>query len=272
MAISDKRTLRRKIKIDMENGLTDSEISAKYNVPGGKVKKIRKIRPKLCEDKDFRKYEIIRDFKCLSEFEIGEINHTDLINVFCNASKIITRDGKGKRYRNLIYPLKPREWELRHAICDVLSKLEFNYLIECPIKNPEGVSKKQRPLWTDIAILTKKGIVDIELKDARSLSGIRQDFRKLLSAPFSTIGTACFYLFNDKNFDDNKLSDILSDYVRAYESELKNLEKLGIKIYEKWFLFFLFAFDERMIFSCFFKNIKEVGSEWINKSEFHFGD
>ena len=270
MTILGERALRRKIKIDIENGLDDSEISAKYNMPEGKARRIRKIRPNPCEDKDFCKYETIRDLKCLSEFEVGEINQTSLIKVFFNASKLITRDSKGKRYRNLIYPLKPREWELRHAICDVLSELKFNYLIECPIKNPIEVSGKEKPLWTDIAILTKKGIVDIELKDARGISGIRQDFRKLLSAPPSTIGTACFYLFNDKNFNDNNLSYIISDYVGAYKSELENLEKLGVKIYEKWFLFFLFAFHEKRIFSCFFENIKEVSSEWFNKSELHF--
>jgi hypothetical protein len=270
MASANSKLIRKKIKIDIETGLNDCDISTKYreyNITEARVRMIRKRRPPICKDADFKKYELIRELNCLSEYERGNISGESLNDIFSKASKLISEDTKGYKYRNLIYPLEPREWEMRHAICDVLSELKFNYLIECPIKNPiANTNKRDGALWTDISILSKKGIIDIEIKDSRGVYNIRQDFKKLLSAPDSTVGTACFFLCNDNKFEESKLKEIISEYVKAYDLEHKNLQRLNVRIYYRWFLFFLFSFKEKFIFNCFFDNINEVTDEWKNKS------
>ena len=267
MKKSDEKAIRKKIKIDLENNMNPSEIAAKHSFSIERVKKIMKKRPLIFYDDEFQKYEKIRTYGCLDEFGEGEIAHADLEDIFYDASKLIVSDGSKKRYRNLVFPIEPREWEIRQVICDVLSKKQFNYLIECPIKNPLSPDNRKNALWTDLSILTKSGIVDIELKNACKSDSIRPDFRKLLSAPISTVGTACFYLSNDTD-TENRLPTIISAYNKAYRAEIKSIGSYGIEMYDKWFFFFLFAFHEKRTFSCYYESIMDVNLDYLMQSEF----
>lgn len=273
MGGSDEKKLNKKIKIDLEKGENVSEIASKYEVSEKRVKIIKKKKPPICKDKDFLKFEKIREYGCLDEFGSGKITPTDLKSIFCDASKLIVREMSKKRYEHLISPIEPREWELRHAICDTLSKNKFNYIIECPIKDPFEDSKKNnnrnrdKVRRTDIAILTENGIIDIELKNAHNEEGLMTDFRKFLSSPYSTIGTASFYISTHADID-SRLLEIEKKFNLAYKKERKKLKNGGIVIHKKWYLFFLLAFYENRTFSCTYENINNMNFEINNELEF----
>ena len=122
--------------------MNESEVAIKYGISERRVKIIRRRKPLICQDNDFHKFERIREFGCLDEFKFGKIDPMDLTNIFCEASRSIVKETSKKCYGHLIYPIEPRELELRHAICDILSSKKFNYIIECPIKNPYKDSNK----------------------------------------------------------------------------------------------------------------------------------
>ena len=120
---------------------------------------------------------------------------------------------------------------------------------------------------TDIAILTENGIIDIELKSAHNEEGLMTDFRKFLSSPYSTIGTAIFYISTHADID-SRLLEIEKKFNLAYKKERKKLKNGGIVIHKKWYLFFLLAFYENRTFSCTYENINNMNFEINNELEF----
>ena len=155
------------------------------------------------------------------------------------------------KYGHLLFPLKPREIEARQVMIEVLNDSPLNYMIECPIHS-SFQKLKNRTSFVDLSIFLKHGIVDIEFK--RSPSDIDRDLPKLLSD--SSIGCASFYLFNGKKID-NQLNLIKDRFQSAYNHTL-DLNGEFDPFFDKWYLMYLIAIEERRIFYQIHKNLRNL--------------
>ena len=193
--------------------------------------------------------EKIRSASFIEAFGSGELGPQELLSIFeVTSDKMLTHESK---YGHLLYPLKPREIEARQVMSEVLNGNRLNYMIECPIHSP--VQKlKNRTSFVDLSIFLNNGIVDIEFK--QSPSDIDRDFPKLLSP--SSIGCASFYLFNGKSID-RQLPLIKSRFQKAYESAL-DLDDDFAPFFNKWYLLYLLALEERRTFYQIFYNLKQL--------------
>jgi hypothetical protein len=203
--------------------------------------------------------EQVRNQSYIKKVGFGEIRPSTLQNIFIKTSELLLTDPL--KAGHLLYPLKPRELEVRKVMCDVLSTMKYNYMIECPVDNPLQKGHLAQPLFVDMSVYTKKGIIDIELKE--SPTDIGRDFPKLLSS--SSVGCGCFYLFRGENID-KQLKLIIDRYKSSYKRKYRELEKQD-KIYDKWFQFFLFAYKERRIFARLYQDIKSIEFDLIFESE-----
>jgi hypothetical protein len=190
----------------------------------------------------------IRDPIYIKTFGIGEMGPHELLSLLkATKDKMLNNE---QRCGHLIYPMKPRELEVRKVMCDVLGDNNFNYMIECPIHSTFQKSKN-RVSFVDLSIFLGNGIVDIEFK--QSPSDIARDFPKLLSP--CSIGCASFYIFNGKNID-KQLPLIISRFHEAYETA-KSIKVDFMPCLSKWYLFYLLAFEEKRAFYQIFYNFEQ---------------
>ena len=124
-------------------------------------------------------------------------------------------------------------------------------MIECPIHSPTQ-KLKYRASFTDLTIFLSNGIIDIEFK--KSPSDIKRDFPKLLSS--NSLGCSSFYLFNGKSIK-KQLPLIKNRYQEAYETTRNNLDNLNL-LKNKWYIFFLLAFEEGQIIYRVFDEIEQL--------------
>lgn len=195
------------------------------------------------------KKDEIRSSSFIEAYGSGNVDPQKLRKIFdLSADTILAEKTK---YKNLLYPLKPREIEARQIMIRVLETEGLNYMIECPIHSP--LQKiKNRASRVDLSIFSENGIVDIEFK--QSPSDIDRDFPKLLSP--SSIGCASFYIFNGKKID-KQLSWIMDRFQAAYNHSI-NLNDEFIPFFDKWYLVYFVAIEERRIFYQSFKNLGNV--------------
>lgn len=195
------------------------------------------------------KKDEIRSSSFIEAYGSGNVDPQKLRKIFdLSADTILAEKTK---YKNLLYPLKPREIEARQIMIRVLETEGLNYMIECPIHSP--LQKiKNRASRVDLSIFSENGIVDIEFK--QSPSDIDRDFPKLLSP--SSIGCASFYIFNGKKID-KQLSWIMDRFQAAYNHSI-NLNDEFIPFFDKWYLVYFVAIEERRIFYQNFKNLRNV--------------
>ena len=130
-------------------------------------------------------------------------------------------------------------------------------MIECPIDSPTQKSEN-RASFTDLSIYLSNGIIDIEFKE--SPSDIKRDFPKLLSS--NSLGCSNFYLFNGKSIK-KQLPRIKDGYQKAFEDTRDELDKLNL-LKNKWYVFFLLAFEEKQIIFQPFDNIEKLDFSIIN--------
>jgi len=181
----------------------------------------------------------IRSPSFVKAYGSGELDPQKLLTIFeLTSDKMLTDELK---YDHLLYPLRPREIEARQVMIEVLNIRSLNYMIECPTHSPFQ-KLKNRTSFVDLSIFLKNGIVDIEFK--QSPSDIDRDFPKFLSP--SSIGCASFYLFNGKRID-NQLNLIKNRFQAAYDHAL-DLNGEFIPFFDKWYLIYLIAIEERRTF------------------------
>jgi hypothetical protein len=198
---------RRLIRNEIDSGKADEEIATRLDVPLENVKRIRKrIQRKDMaahrspgQDKS-RKFETVRSDEFVEKYGAGKLSPENLAGLFCQAAERLTRADDG--YEHMLSPIMPREWEVRQVLCDLFSLRGFNFMIECPIEGrPLRPVKRKAAQRTDLAVYSRSGIIDIELKDANHDEGIAKDAVKLLTAPSTTLGTAVFYLSNHQSIE-----------------------------------------------------------------------
>jgi len=188
----------------------------------------------------------------------GELDPQKLLTIFeLTSDKMLTDEIK---YDHLLYPIRPREIEARQVMIEVLNMQSLNYIIECPIHSPFQ-KLENRTSFVDLSIFLKNGIVDIEFK--QSPSDIDRDFPKLLSP--SSIGCASFYLFNGKRID-NQLKFIKNRFQAAYNHTL-DLNGEFVPFFDKWYLMYLIAIEERRRFYLIYNSLKNLNfSDIIEKA------
>jgi hypothetical protein len=203
--------------------------------------------------------EEVRSKKYIKKVGIGVLKPSELQNIFIRTAKRLLKDTT--KAKCLLYPIKPRELEVRQVLCDVLTKLKYNHMIECPLDTPIKKWDRDSPAFVDLSIYTKKGIIDIEFKE--SPTDIGRDFPKLLSS--SSVGCGSFYLFRGQNIN-RRLKLIMKRYQKSYESKYRQLKRKGL-IHDKWFQFFLLAYDESRIFSKLYPSIKSIDFRLVFEGE-----
>jgi hypothetical protein len=124
-------------------------------------------------------------------------------------------------------------------------------MIECTIHSP-GQKLQHRASFIDLSIFLSDGIIDIEFK--KFPSDIKKDFPKILSS--ESLGCASFYLFSGKKID-KQLPLIKNRYQEDYKATLNILNHLSM-IKNKWYIFFLLAYEQERIFCNVFKEIERL--------------
>ena len=200
----------------------------------------------------------IRSPSFIEIFGSSELGPHELLSIFeLTSDKMLTDEGK---YDHLLYPIRPREIEARQVMIEVLNIKSLNYMIECPIHSPFQ-KLKNRTSFVDLSIFLKHGIVDIEFK--QSPSDIDRDFPKLLSD--SSIGCGSFYLFNGKRIDSQL--DLIKDRFQAAYNHTLDLNSEFVPFFDKWYLMYLIAIEERRMFYQIHKNLRNLNfSDIIEKA------
>jgi len=193
--------------------------------------------------------EEIRSESFIKSVGSGEMSPDNLLGVFQTTTKKLLSESLKSGY--LLFPLRPREIDARQVMCEVLSSQEKYHMIECPIYSP-AQKLLHRASFTDLSIFLRNGIIDIEFK--KSPSDIKRDFPKMLSS--KSLGCASFYFFNGKKID-KQLPLIKNRYKEAYEATLSSFN-LPNMIKNKWYIFFLLAYEEKRIFYNLFDDIDRL--------------
>lgn len=194
---------------------------------------------------------------------IGEISPENLETIFLKTAKMLTEDRE--KYEFLVYPERPREHEIKKVMIDILSKIGFYHMIERPINIPGEPGKKDPTGLVDISVYTKKGMLDIELKESIAKRNKRDklDFPKILSS--NSYGCSVFYFFRGKNID-KQLDKIVNRYQNIYDDVRDDYRKRNL-IKKKWFLFFLFSYQKSRVFSVLYNNIQKINFDLVRNNE-----
>lgn len=197
--------------------------------------------------------EKIRNESFVKAVGFGEMGPQEALSIFHEtSSKLFSHDSKSDY---LLYPVNPRELEVRQIMCELLSNKHLYHMIECPIYSPMQ-KLKNRTSFVDLSIFLCNGIVDIEFKE--SISDIQRDFPNLLSPhPYSMgCGCASYYLYKGTDID-SQLPVIIERFQSAYQFALDLRNTFSTDL-SKWYIVYLVAMKEKRIFYQVFENLQDL--------------